>query len=167
MSVEEKLTKWITSSYPFKRSLPQAPNGLAHVRSLLYELIFAKQSWWHFSCKRGKHICYVNMCSTALESVVYTQTGHPLQTADIVSYKWILAVNLQTCSTSNMTCRIKLPLIRFDSFQISHTSMKSRSHFILLTRPQLLSFSSNLSYASQGDWMGLYGHGMYSSGTGE
>lgn len=48
---------------------------LSHVRSFHYKLIFAKQSWWHFSWMRGKHICYVNMCSSALQSVVHEIVG--------------------------------------------------------------------------------------------
>lgn len=62
------------------------------------------------------------MCSTALKSVVYTKKklNIQLQTAETVNYEWILAANLQACSTSNITRRMKLFLISFDSFQKSH-----------------------------------------------
>lgn len=143
------------SSYPFERS---APNGLAHVRSLLYWLIFAKQSWWHFSCKRGKHICYVNMCSTAVESVVYTQTEHPLPSAEIV-------INGFSQSTSRL---VQLPTkpaaysYHRSAFILSKTHIldEKQNPLYLTDRTPLLSFSSNVFHTSKGGRMGLYCLGM-------
>lgn len=98
------------------------------------------------------------MCSTALKSVARTRTERPLQTAEIVSYKWVLTINPQTGSTSNTTRHIKSLLIRFDSFQVARSWMDNRTNYILTEHTQPLSFSTYLPRASLGDRMGLYGH---------
>lgn len=97
------------------------------------------------------------MCSTALKSVAHTQTERPLQTAEIVSYKWVLTINPQTSSTSNTTRHMKSSLIRFDSYVV-RSWMDNRTNYILTEQTSLLSFSTNLPGASLGDRMGLYGH---------